>query len=276
MTRIDLHTHSIASDGTETPAEVMRQAQRAGLDVVALTDHDTVSGLDEAARVADELGLEFVPGVEFSASIGPASVHMLGYYVDATSDELLATMQQTRRDRESRAERMVARIAADYPLTWDDVLAVAEPGATLGRPHIADALVARGIVADRSEAFASILHWRGGYYQPQEAPSPEDAVRIIRRAGGVPIVAHPASRGSRVMEPGRLDALIHAGLAGIEVDHRENSHEARAMLRAIAERHSLIVTGSSDYHGAGKPNQLGEHTTALTELMKIQDLAGRA
>lgn len=276
MTRIDLHTHSIASDGTETPAEVMRQAQRAGLDVVALTDHDTVSGLDEAARVADELGLEFVPGVEFSASIGPASVHMLGYYVDATSDELLATMQQTRRDRESRAERMVARIAADYPLTWDDVLAVAEPGATLGRPHIADALVARGIVADRLEAFASILHWRGGYYQPQEAPSPEDAVRIIRRAGGVPIVAHPASRGSRVMEPGRLDALIHAGLAGIEVDHRENSHEARATLRAIAERHSLIVTGSSDYHGAGKPNQLGEYTTALTELMKIQDLAGRA
>ena len=116
MTRIDLHTHSIASDGTETPAEVMRQAQRAGLDVVALTDHDTVSGLDEAARVADELGLEFVPGVEFSASIGPASVHMLGYYVDATSDELLATMQQTRRDRESRAERMVARIAADLSL----------------------------------------------------------------------------------------------------------------------------------------------------------------
>lgn len=276
MTRIDLHTHSIVSDGTETPAEVMRQAQRAGLDVVALTDHDTVSGLDEAARAADELGLELVPGVEFSASIGPASVHMLGYYVDDTCDELLATMEQTRRDRESRAERMVARIAADYPLTWDDVLAVSEPGATLGRPHIADALVERGIVADRAAAFASILHWRGGYYQPQTAPSPEDAIGLIRRAGGVPIVAHPASRGSRVMEPGRLDSLVAAGLAGIEVDHRENSPEARATLRTIAERHSLIVTGSSDYHGAGKPNQLGEHTTALTELMKIQDLAGEA
>lgn len=275
MTRIDLHTHSSVSDGTETPAEVMRQAKRAGLDVVALTDHDTVAGLEEARLEADALGLEFVPGVEFSAAIGPASVHMLGYFIDATSSELIEVMDRTRRDRETRAEAMVQRIAADYPLSWEDVLAAAEPGATLGRPHIADALIARGIVTDREEAFSSILHWRGGYYRPQRAPAPEEAVRLIRAAGGVPVVAHPASRGSRVMEPGRLESLIEVGLMGLEVDHRENSPQARAALRAIAAEHDLIVTGSSDYHGAGKPNQLGEYTTAPTELANIKDRAGQ-
>lgn len=270
---IDLHTHSAASDGTEPPGEVIRQAARAGLGTVALTDHDTVSGWGEAAEAARECGIALIPGVEFSAQIGPGSVHVLGYLVDPEDDALVEEMERTRVERLTRAERMVERIAVDYDLSWDDVLAHSEPGATIGRPHIADALVTKGVVPDRSAAFESILHWQGGYYRPHIAPTPVRAVQLIRAAGGVPLLAHPATRGRRAMSTEAIGELVEAGLLGVEIEHRENDELGKRALRHFARVHDLIVTGSSDYHGDGKPNRLGEHTTEPEQLDRIIALA---
>jgi predicted metal-dependent phosphoesterase TrpH len=169
-----------------------------------------------------------------------------------------------------RAERIVDRIAKDYGITWADVLAQSVDGGTIGRPHIADALVAHGDVADRSAAFESILHWKGGYYEKYYAPSPLDGVRMIVAAGGVPVLAHPASRGRyRVMEESVIDELVDAGLFGFELDHRDNTEDGKVRLRELAGKFGLELTGSSDYHGAGKPNRLGENTTTPAVLEKI-------
>ncbi|WP_354593526.1 PHP domain-containing protein [Frigoribacterium sp. PvP054] len=271
---VDLHTHSSVSDGTETPADLVASAVRAGLDTVALTDHDSTAGWAEASAAAVGTGLTLVPGMELSTRLGLNSVHMLGYLFDPTHPGLVAETARLRDSRLHRAERIVERIAADYDLTWGDVLAQASSGATLGRPHIADALVAKGYAPDRSAAFAGILHWRSGYYEPHEAPSPLIGVRLIREAGGVPVIAHPATRGREpnVSSEG-FEALVDAGLLGVEVDHRENTPAGRARLLELAERHDLIVTGSSDYHGDGKPNRLGENTTDPGQLERIVDAA---
>lgn len=266
---IDLHAHSSVSDGTEPPAEVVRAAARTGLGTLALTDHDTTAGWRAASVEARRLGLTLVPGLEFSTQIGRSSVHVLGYLVDPADPALRAEMDAVRISRVTRAERMVARIGADYPVTWRDVLDIAEAGATVGRPHIADALVAKGVVPDRTAAFETILHWRGGYYEPHYAPDPAHAIELIRSAGGVPVLAHPASRGRAAVMREHFDALIGAGLLGVEIDHRENDEAGREMLRALARTHDLIVTGSSDYHGTGKPNVLGEHTTDPGMLDRI-------
>lgn len=270
---IDLHTHSSVSDGTESPGEVIRQAAKAGLDVVALTDHDTTAGWAEAAAAARETGITLIPGIEFSSQLNHASVHVLGYLIDPANEVMLAEMQQVREARVSRAERMVQMIGGDHDLDWNDVLAVTEPGATVGRPHIADALVAKGIVESRVAAFETILHWRGGYYVAHYAPGPVDAIRLVRRAGGVPVLAHPGSRGKRTMDRAILEELVDAGLGGLEIGHRENDADSRAFLQSVAASHDLIVTGSSDYHGAGKPNRLGEHTTAPSQLRRILEQA---
>lgn len=270
---IDLHTHSTASDGTESPAEVVRQAARAGLGTLALTDHDTMDGWVPARATARAVGVTLIPGIEFSTQIGPASVHVLGYLIDPRDEPLRAEFDAVRTSRITRAERMVELIGADYPLTWDDVRAEAADGATLGRPHIADALVRKGLATDRTAAFASILHWQGGYFVPHHAPSPLEAIRLIRGAGGVPVLAHPGSRGRRAMTPATFEGLVEAGLAGVEIGHRENSPRSRALLAELAARYDLIVTGSSDYHGRGKPNRLGENTTEPDQLIRIIDAA---
>jgi predicted metal-dependent phosphoesterase TrpH len=172
-------------------------------------------------------------------------------------------MERIRDERLNRAEAMVRRIGVDYALDWEDVLAQTTPGATVGRPHIADALVARGHVPDRSAAFQSILHWRGGYYRPHKAPLPVDGVRLITQAGGVAVIAHPGGRGpDRLLDDRRVRRLVDAGLAGLEVDHRDNPPASRPRWLDLAERFGLLTTGSSDYHGAGKPNRLGENTTS--------------
>jgi predicted metal-dependent phosphoesterase TrpH len=271
---IDLHTHSSVSDGTETPRDLIASAVRAGLGVVALTDHDSTTGWQEAAAAVRGTGLTFVPGMELSTRIGPMSVHMLAYLFDPASPSLVRETERLRSDRLQRAERMVSRIARDYDITWDDVLAQATVGATLGRPHIADALVARGYARDRSAAFAGILHWRSGYYEPHEAPSPLTGVQLIREAGGVPVLAHPATRGREPSIPEtHLLELIEAGLGGVEVHHRDNTDAGSARLAEIARRHDLIMTGSSDYHGAGKPNRLAENSTAPDQLERIVEQA---
>lgn len=262
MPRIDLHTHSSVSDGTETPAELVAAAVAAGIDVVALTDHDSTAGWEGAFAAARGAGITVVPGLELSTQLDFASVHILGYLVDPADPALVAATDRIRSERLHRAEAMVARIAADYALDWDDVLAQTTPGATVGRPHIADALVARGHVADRSAAFQSILHWQGGYYRPHEAPPPIEGVRLITEAGGVAVIAHPGGRGpDRLLTDRRMRELVDAGLAGLEVDHRDNPPASHRRWVDFATRYGLVMTGASDYHGAGKPNRLGENTT---------------
>jgi len=267
---IDLHTHSSVSDGTETPSELVHAAAAAGLGTVAVTDHDSTAGWSEARRAGAEAGITVIPGMELSTRVEFASVHMLGYLFDADDPALVAETERIRAGRLRRAEEMVGRIAEDYDITWADVMAQATDGATVGRPHIADALVARGLASDRSAAFAGILHWRAGYYLPHYAPDPLTGVRLIRGAGGVPVLAHPGTGGrGRVIPEERLRRLVDEGLFGLEIDHRENTADGKLRLRELARRYGLAVTGSSDYHGAGKPNRLAENTTAPDVLDRI-------
>lgn len=270
LARIDLHTHSTASDGTLTPAEVVDAAVLAGLDVVALTDHESATGWEAARARARETGIGFLPGIELSTKLRGASIHVLGYLVDPTTAELAEEMRRVRDARLVRATQMIDALSADYPLSREDVDAQISDGATVGRPHIADALVAKGIVPDRSAAFAALLHPRSPYYVSTYAPPPDQAIRLIRAAGGVPVLAHPG----RAYLSGRLtDAviadLVDAGLAGVEVWHRENEQPTRAHLLELAKRHGLITTGSSDFHGAGKPNRIGENLTPQAALQQI-------
>ena len=267
---IDLHTHSAVSDGTETPTQLIRAAAAAGLGTVAITDHDSTAGWQEAFTAASGSGLTVIPGMELSTNYGPASVHMLAYLFDPLDAGIVAETARIRDGRLHRAERIVERIAADYDLTWDDVLAESSDGTTLGRPHIADALVRKGHVPNRSAAFESILHWRGGYYEKYYAPSPLEGVKMIVAAGGVPVLAHPATYGKyRPMDDSVIRKLRDAGLFGLEVGHRDNTEEGKARLRALARKLGLEITGSSDYHGVGKPNSLGENETAPDVLDKL-------
>jgi predicted metal-dependent phosphoesterase TrpH len=259
----DLHLHSNQSDGTESPAEVMRQVHAHGIRTAALTDHDRTTGWAEAGDAAVALGMTFIPGMELSAKHEWRSVHVLGYLFDPENEALRAETDRIRGDRIGRAERIVRSIGRDYDLRWEDVVAQTTPDATVGRPHIADALIARGIVSDRTEAFDGILHPREGYYEPHYAPDPLTAVRLITEAGGVAVIAHPVTSGrDRMMPVPFIERLIAAGLGGFEIDHRENTESGKRKLREIAAAHDLIVTGSSDYHGSGKPNRPGENTTS--------------
>ena len=269
--RIDLHTHSHVSDGTEPPADVVAAAKAAGLDVMALTDHDQTAGWAEAAGAAEELGVGLVPGIEISCKTSEGiSVHLLGYLHDPAHQGLLEELDKARDARVHRARRMVALLSEDYPVDWDLVSRHAVPGATIGRPHIADALVTAGVVSTRSEAFANVLTARSRYYVSHYAVDPVTAVKLVRDAGGVPVFAHPvASERGRVVGQETFEAMIAAGLLGLEVDHRDNPAAGREYLRRLAAERGLIVTGSSDYHGTGKPNRLGENTTSPEMLARI-------
>jgi predicted metal-dependent phosphoesterase TrpH len=267
---IDLHTHSAVSDGTETPTQLIRAAVEAGLGTVAITDHDSTAGWQEAFAAASGTGLTVIPGMELSTNHGAASVHMLAYLFDPLNAAIVTETARIRDGRLRRAERIVERIAADYDLSWEDVLAESSDGTTLGRPHIADALVRKGHVSNRSAAFESILHWRGGYYEKYYAPSPLEGVRLIVAAGGVPVLAHPATHGKyRPMDDAVIRTLADAGLFGLEVHHRDNTEAGKARLLVLAKKYGLEVTGASDYHGAGKPNRLGENTTSSEVLDKL-------
>ncbi|WP_024287120.1 PHP domain-containing protein [Cellulomonas sp. KRMCY2] len=269
--RIDLHTHSAASDGTDAPADVVAEAARAGLDVVALTDHDTTLGWDEAAVSAGHHGIALVRGVEISCRAGGTSVHLLGYLHDPADQELVAELDRTRRSRVGRARAIVERLALDYDLTWDDVQAQTVTGTTVGRPHIADALVAKGIVADRSAAFVSLLAVSSPYYVHHHAPDVVRAVELVRAAGGVPVLAHPgAIERGQVISDQVIRRMVDAGLAGLEVHHRDHDAAQRERLAAVAAASGLLVTGSSDYHGAGKPNVLGENVTSVEAFEAIE------
>jgi len=270
MRRIDLHTHSTFSDGTDTPSALIHAAVAAGLDVVALTDHDSTAGWDEAAHAARTLGITLVPGIELTTMLGSEIVHVLGYLADPDNPALVAETQLIRNSRSTRAKKIVDRLSEEFPLSWNDVLKQTPEGATVGRPHIADALVARGYVPDRPSAFTELLSSDSRFYVPHYAPDPLAGVRLIQEAGGTPVLAHPAraTRGQTIDED-YLDQLVNAGLYGLEVDHRENTEDGKEWLRAQAQIHQLALTGSSDYHGLGKPNRLGENLTTPSVFNQI-------
>jgi len=277
--RIDLHTHSRASDGTQSPAEVMRSAAEAGLDVVALTDHDNAQGWAEAAEAADALSLELVPGIEVSTRFEHAGVHLLAYLPDADDPGLVRALDRVLEGRTSRVPAILANLAAvGIELTEDDVRRVAGGTPATGRPHVADALVARGVVASRAEAFERFLNPGRPGYASRYAAELEDIVPLVVAAGGVPVVAHPWARSARrVLTEAAFARLQGLGLAGIEVDHQGHDAAAREQLRGIANNLGLVVTGSSDYHGAGKfDHDLGCNTTAPDELARIRELASWA
>ncbi len=269
---IDLHTHSSASDGTEAPEVVVQRAVEAGLSTVALTDHDTTLGWAAAAGAARALGIQLVPGIEVSCSRRHQSIHLLAYLPAPDHPALVAELARARESRDTRLDRMVALLAADgIPVTVESVRAEVEEGATAGRPHIADALVTAGIVAHRDEAFRRFLGNDSRYYVSHYAPDPVRAVELVRAAGGVPVIAHPWSgtRG-RVVADALVEELVAAGLLGLEVHHRDHTPEAVRHLTDLARSLDLFVTGSSDYHGVGKLNRLGEHTTAPVVLEEIE------
>jgi predicted metal-dependent phosphoesterase TrpH len=267
---IDLHLHSTASDGTDTPAEVIEKASAAGLDVVALTDHDTAAGWPSASKAARRLGVTLVPGAEISCQVDGIGVHLLAYLYDPHDPALLAETTATREDRFDRAQRMVHRMSDDLDITWTDVLEHVGPAATVGRPHLADALVALGVVSSRDEAFATLLHVRSPYYLPHYAPEADRIVQLVVAAGGVPVMAHPrAGRRGRIVSPDAIADLAAVGLAGLEVDHRDNAEEDRQELRGLARELDLLTTGSSDYHGTGKQNLIGENITSPAVLEQI-------
>ncbi|MEV7972570.1 PHP domain-containing protein [Cellulomonas sp. NPDC089187] len=269
--RIDLHTHSTVSDGTESPAQLMASAAAAGLNVVALTDHDTTAGWAEAVDTVPSTGVALVRGTEVSALVGGVSVHLLSYLQDPEHPVLAGMIARTREARQHRGRAIVELLAQDYPISWADVAAVQQPGTVVGRPHIADALVVLGIVPDRTAAFDDLLSARGRYYVPYYAPDAVDVVQAIRAAGGVPVFAHPGADGrGRVVADRVIEQLVEAGLFALEVDHRDHDATQRARLTALADRLGVAMTGSSDYHGSGKPNLLGENLTAPEVLGQIE------
>ena len=272
---VDLHTHSNVSDGTQPPSQVVTTAARAGLEGLALTDHDTVDGWAEAMRAADEAGILLIPGMEITTLTDDRiSVHILSYLHDPAHSGLAAAVRNSRKSRIMRARRMAERLAQDYPISWEAVMAQVSEGATVGRPHVADALVAAGVVQDRAEAFARILHKGSQYYVRHESIHPVAAIRLVREAGGVPVLAHgmAAARG-RTVSHEQLDEMVGAGLGGVEVRHRDNPEEGRRVLTEVAHAHGLLITGASDYQGAGKPNLIGENVTDLDTVAELIDSA---
>jgi 3',5'-nucleoside bisphosphate phosphatase len=272
---IDLHTHSTASDGTQPPAEVVAAAAGVGLDVVALTDHDTYAGWPAAVAAAQAVGVDLVRGVEVSCSRRGVSVHLLGYLVDPLSTELVRELDRARESRATRIDRMVELMAADgIPVTIAQVRAQAGEGTTMGRPHIADALVASGFVRTRDEAFVEVLRNGSPYYVSHYAPDPVRAVELVRAAGGVPVMAHPFASGRGwTVDDTVIEEMAAAGLAGLEAYHRDHRAAEVRHAEQLAERLGLFVTGSSDYHGAGKRNRLGENTTTPDVLARIEEQA---
>ncbi|MFD7699070.1 PHP domain-containing protein [Streptomyces caelestis] len=260
--RIDLHTHSTASDGTDTPAELVRKASAAGLDVIALTDHDTTRGHAEALSVLPA-GLTLVPGAELSCRLDGVSMHMLAYLFDPEEPALLAERELVRDDRVPRAQGMIAKLnALGVPVTWEQVARIAGDG-SVGRPHVASALVELGVVPTVSDAFTHDWLADGGRaYMEKHETDPFEALRLVKNAGGVVVFAHPAaSKRGRTVPESAIAELAEAGLDGIEVDHMDHDPETRARLRGLAKELGLLVTGSSDYHGSRKTCVLGEFMT---------------
>lgn len=276
--KIDLHSHSTHSDGKESVSQIFQYAAEAGLDVLALTDHDTVAGWGEARIEAAKHGISFVPGIEITTKHNDVSVHMLAYLADPNYEPLIQRLTEVRESRETRIERYVENLQTEYSkLNMDEVRATLSiDGKSPGRPHIADAMVNLGYFGHRNEVFAGPLDKSSVFHIPSDGIHTVEAVKLIRAAGGVPIMAHPMARakGDLVITEKHREhfvEVIEAGLAGYEVHHREVGIIAREWLTGLALEFDLVLTGSSDYHGlTGKDNRLGENTTSLEMLKRIE------
>lgn len=267
--RIDLHTHSNRSDGTDSPTKLIEKAKAAGLDVIALTDHDTTEGWRDASKAARREDIRLVKGMEFSCRLEGKSIHLLGYDFDPNNRALLAELKSVIDGRNSRLPATLERLQGiGIAIEASDVRRWSGNASSLGRPHVADALVELGVVTNRDEAFDKYLMPGRPAYVDRYATDLFQGIGLINDAGGVAVIAHPWSRGShRVITARKLGELKAAGLKGIEVDHNDHDAEARASLRQIAREHGLVQTGSSDYHGTGKINfDLGCNTTAPNQF----------
>ena len=266
---VDLHTHSTASDGTTPPAELVREARAAGIDVLALTDHDTTLGWDAAAAALPD-GMSLVRGAEISCVRAGISLHLLGYLFDPDEPALAARLEQLRISREGRAEQMARMLEADGTgVTWERVRELA--GGTVGRPHLAQALIELGHVGSVAEAFTpEWIGTYGRYWVAKAELDVVDAVRLVAGAGGVTVFAHPAaSARGRTVGEAVIAEMAAAGLTGIEVDHVDHDAEARLRMAGLAADLGLVMTGSSDFHGTNKTVRLAEHTTAVEEYERL-------
>jgi predicted metal-dependent phosphoesterase TrpH len=269
---IDLHTHTTCSDGTDTPRELVNKAIVQGLEVLGISDHDTTSGWAEATESLRG-SLKLALGSEISCLTNDGvSVHMLGLLFDPEHEEMQRVLEETRDGRLPRMRKMIEKMRAEgIDISIEDVELAMPTGATMGRPHLADALVAKKIVKSRDEAFVDLLHNESRFYVSHAAPTPVEAISLIRRAGGVAVIAHPfASHRGQILKAEDFSELLAAGLNGIEVDHRDQNHDERAMLRTIAHELDLVITGSSDYHGTGKLNSLAENHTHREQWEKLE------
>ena len=272
---IDLHTHTNCSDGTDSPRELVNKAIVQGLEVLGISDHDTTSGWKEATESLRG-SLKLALGSEISClTTDGISVHMLGLLFDPEYAEMQQVLEETRDGRLPRMRKMIEKMRAEgMDISMADVEQAMPAGATMGRPHLADALVAKKIVKSRDEAFVDLLHNESRFYVSHAAPTPAEAIALIRRAGGVSVIAHPfASHRGQILKAEDFSELVAAGLNGIEVDHRDQNPEERAMLRSIAKELDLVVTGSSDYHGTGKLNSLAENHTHREQWEKLESQA---
>jgi predicted metal-dependent phosphoesterase TrpH len=245
---VDLHVHTTSSDGNRTSGQVVALALEAGLSAIAITDHDSVEGVEAALTAASVTPLRVVPGVELSASAGELDAHILGYFVDVADPTLLTMLAGLRATRLARAEAMVDALkAAGYVISIEQVVALAEHGGAVGRSHVARALVESGQVASVDEVFRTLIGRNGRFYVSKPLATPRQAVETIRAAGGVAVLAHPGINGTEVL----LDELVACGLRGIEVNHPEHPTEQREHFARVAGERGLIATGGSDYHGPG-------------------------
>jgi predicted metal-dependent phosphoesterase TrpH len=273
--RIDLHTHSTASDGTDTPAQLVEKAAAAGLNALAITDHDTTAGWDEAHRALPP-GLRLVRGAELSCVSpdgrgGHCTVHLLAYLFDPAAEAVVEEYARARAERRERLGRIADLMGADgFPITGESVLAAVPEAATAGRPHLAMALMRAGVVSSVDEAFARFLNDRGRYYLPSSRTPIFESIEMIDRAGGVTVLAHAfAAHLGPTVTAEVIKELAGVGLGGVEVDHPDHDEEARKRLRDLADEIGLITTGSSDYHGTNKVIRLGQETTAPEMLDEI-------
>lgn len=260
---IDLHTHTTASDGTDSPFALVKKALATGVTTLGITDHDSTAGWAEAVT-AIQPQIQLVLGAEVSClTTDGISVHMLGLLFDGEDEQIQQMLSDSRDTRLPRMRKMVALLQADgFDISLEDVYQAASDQATIGRPHLADALVAKKIVATRDEAFADLLHNESKYYVTHAAPTPADAIATIKRAGGVAVIAHPfASRRGQILTADSFQDLVAAGLDGIEVHHRDQNATEQQVLIEIARELHLVTTGASDYHGTGKLNAMAENTT---------------
>jgi len=272
---IDLHTHTTCSDGTDTPFALVKKALSAGITTLAITDHDSTAGWTEAIS-AIQPQIELVLGAEISClTTDGISVHMLGLLFDGENTDMQKMLAESRDTRLPRMRKMVELLSADgINISLDDVYRATPAGATVGRPHLADALVANRVVASRDEAFLDLLNNDSKYYVTHAAPTPVDAIRTIRSAGGVAVIAHPfASRRGQIITASTFSDLVIAGLNGIEVHHRDQNVEEQATLTSIARELNVVITGSSDYHGTGKLNGLAENTTDKAQWEQLESQA---